>query len=64
MYKHIGVGFALLVLHHRAMRRPLCVERVTGTNLHAFLYGHINTLFIYADIGRLIGKENDYSYEV
>ena len=36
LYKHIGVGFALLVLHHRAMRRPQAVERVTGTNLHAF----------------------------
>lgn len=29
---------ALLVLQDRAMRRPLCVGRVTGTDSHAFLF--------------------------
>jgi len=38
LYKHIGVGFALLVQLYRAMRRPLIVERATGSDLHAFLY--------------------------
>ena len=36
LYKFIGVGFALLVQHHRAMREPLNVERVTESDLHAF----------------------------
>lgn len=31
LYKYIGVGFALLVQLYRAMRRPLSVERATGT---------------------------------
>ena len=35
-YKIIGVGFALLVRLNRAMRRPLNVERVTKSDLHAF----------------------------
>ena len=34
--KTIGVGFALLVQHYRAMRRPLSVERVTGTDSTLF----------------------------
>ena len=34
--KVIGVGFALLVQLHRAMRRPQDVERATKSNLHAF----------------------------
>ena len=38
LYKHIGVGFALLVQLYRAMRRPLIVERATGSDLHAFLF--------------------------
>lgn len=37
LYKYIGVGFALLVQLYRAMRRPLSVERATGT---------ISTLFL------------------
>lgn len=36
LYKHIGVGFALLVQLYRAMRRPQEAERVTSTDLHAF----------------------------
>ena len=39
--KIISVGFALLVRHHRAMRRPLSVERVTGTDLHAFFVSRL-----------------------
>ena len=56
LYKHIGVGFALLVRHHRAMRRPQAVERVTGTNLHAFSYSHVN-MIIHAGIRRLAGNK-------
>lgn len=40
LYNHISVGFALLVRHHRAMRRPLSVERVAGANLHAWTEHH------------------------
>ena len=40
LYNHISVGFALLVRHHRAMRRPLSVERVAGANLHAWTEYH------------------------
>lgn len=57
LYKHIGVGFALLVRRYRAMRRPQAVERVTGTNLHAFLcMALIKIFFIHVGIGRLAGK--------
>lgn len=39
LYKHIGVGFALLVQQHRAMREPQDVGRATGSDLHAlFVY--------------------------
>ena len=41
LYKYIGVGFALLVQLYRAMRRPLSVERATGT---------ISTLFYVSSI--------------
>ena len=46
VYRYIGVGFALLVQHHRAMRRPLNVERVTITKLHAFLYLYLMSLYL------------------
>lgn len=58
LYKHIGVGFALLVRRYRAMRRPQAVERVTGTNLHAFLCMALIKILFYScrhwEVGRQI----------
>ena len=56
LYKHIGVGFALLVQLYRAMREPQDVGRATGSDLHAFfVYSYLDNL-LNADTGGSISK--------
>ena len=53
LYKHIGVGSALLVQLYRAMREPQVVERATGMISTLFLCSYCSyNPFIYADVWR------------